>query len=482
MAATPSGLRWRSHPSFILSTVGIGIFTDLFLYSLIVPILPFMLHDRLHLPRSVVQQHVSGLLSAYAAAMLFAAPITGIVADRLQMRQAPYLAGLLTLCAATALLYSSTMLPVMYAARALQGVSAAIVWTVGIALCVDTVGLSNLGKTLGTMSSATLAGVALAPIVGGALYQCTGVLGPVVLSMSLIAVDLLMRLLVLEKTVAATFEQAVDEACDTDGALDESSPARTAVNAQATAEDQSQRVDDESQPLLQNNEYKLATSKPSWIVRLMPILPCLGNSRLLMALLLTTTQSMILGAFEATIPIHSAALFGFESFKAGLVMMSVAIPSVVCGPLLGYAVDKYGPKLVATSTLVLQACMLMLLRLPRAGGADQIALYAITTALCSISISGCSSASAVESGLVVNAFHKANPTHFGALGPYAQLYALNSMAYTLGLGIGPEITGQLQPVMGFGNTFIVLAVVSALTGVLTVLYVGESSNKPIVEG
>ena len=46
----------------------------------------------------------------------------------------------------------------------------------------------------------------MAPIVGGALYQCTGVLGPVVLSMSLIAVDLLMRLLVLEKTVAATFE------------------------------------------------------------------------------------------------------------------------------------------------------------------------------------------------------------------------------------------------------------------------------------
>ena len=36
-------------------------------------------------------------------------------------------------------------------ARVLQGVSAAVVWTVGLALVLDTVGPENLGKTIGSV-------------------------------------------------------------------------------------------------------------------------------------------------------------------------------------------------------------------------------------------------------------------------------------------------------------------------------------------
>ena len=36
----PAGLSWRSNTFFIVSTVAVGLFTDLFLYGLIVPILP----------------------------------------------------------------------------------------------------------------------------------------------------------------------------------------------------------------------------------------------------------------------------------------------------------------------------------------------------------------------------------------------------------------------------------------------------------
>jgi predicted MFS family arabinose efflux permease len=40
---------------------------------------------------------------------------------------------------------------VLMAARVLQGTSAALVWTVGLALCLETVGPENLGKTLGSV-------------------------------------------------------------------------------------------------------------------------------------------------------------------------------------------------------------------------------------------------------------------------------------------------------------------------------------------
>lgn len=322
------------------------------------------------------------------------------------------------------------------------------------------------------MSSATLAGVLFAPMIGGILYDKTGVLGLTVLSTTLIAIDLVLRLLVIEKKTAAEFERNL--AVDDDAAVpgEASSTLQSPEDRDPSLEGNQLHESSENEPLLQTAAFKIAPGEHSWIVRLMPIILCLGNSRLAMALVLTTIQGIILGAFEATIPIRTAALFGFDSFHSGLMMMPVVVSSVIFGPIFGYAVDRYGPKIVAVSTLFLQACSLVLLRVPHSGGAVQIALYAAITALCSISISGSSAAGSVEAALVVDSYHKANPDHFGALGPYAQLYALSAMAYTLGLGIGPEITGQLQPFIGFGNTFIILAVISSLTGILALKYVG----------
>ena len=152
----PWGLHWRSSTLFIVSTVGIGLFTDLFLYGLVVPILPFILQDRVSLPQDQIQSHVSALLAAYAAASVVCSPIAGIIADRLSARQTPFLAGLLALLAATLILFLGQTVAVLAVARVLQGVSAAVVWTVGLALVLDTVGPENLGKTIGSVSHIAL--------------------------------------------------------------------------------------------------------------------------------------------------------------------------------------------------------------------------------------------------------------------------------------------------------------------------------------
>lgn len=152
----PWGLKWRSSTLFIVSTVGIGLFTDLFLYGLVVPILPFILQDRIHLPNSEIQGNVSGLLAAYAgASVLFSLP-AGIIADRLPSRQLPFLAGLVALLLATLLLLLGESIPVLAFARVLQGTSAAVVWTIGLALTLDTVGPENLGKTIGAVCATRL--------------------------------------------------------------------------------------------------------------------------------------------------------------------------------------------------------------------------------------------------------------------------------------------------------------------------------------
>ena len=147
----PLGLEWRSSTLFIVSTVGIGLFTDLFLYGLVVPILPFILADRIHLPPAEIQSHVSALLAAYAGASVLLSPAAGILADRLPTRQLPFLVGLTALLLATLLLLLGQSVAVLVVARVLQGVSAAVVWTIGLALVLDTVGAENLGKTIGSV-------------------------------------------------------------------------------------------------------------------------------------------------------------------------------------------------------------------------------------------------------------------------------------------------------------------------------------------
>lgn len=106
----PRGLKWRSNPFFIVFTVGAGAFTDLFLYGLIVPVLPFMLKERVGLPDSQIQSTVSNLLAVYAGASCSISPIAGILADKFaNSRKIPFVMGLLLLMAATVLLGKSGM-------------------------------------------------------------------------------------------------------------------------------------------------------------------------------------------------------------------------------------------------------------------------------------------------------------------------------------------------------------------------------------
>lgn len=147
----PWGLKWRSSTFFIIATVGTSLFTDLFLFGLIIPLLPFILRDRLQIEPDQIQLHVSGLLAAYAAASLIFSLVAGIIADLGSSRKLSFMAGLIALLIATAMLFLGRSVTILALARVLQGASAAVVWTVGLALLLDTVGPDDLGKTIGSV-------------------------------------------------------------------------------------------------------------------------------------------------------------------------------------------------------------------------------------------------------------------------------------------------------------------------------------------
>lgn len=123
----PYLLKYRSSEGFIIATISLAIFTDMFLYALIVPIVPFAIETRSHVETSKVQYWVSVLIAIYAAALLFFSPVCGWLADRSTSRRTPLIIGLFALLGATILLDIGSSIGIMIAGRILQGTSAAVV-------------------------------------------------------------------------------------------------------------------------------------------------------------------------------------------------------------------------------------------------------------------------------------------------------------------------------------------------------------------
>ena len=278
------------------------------------------------------------------------------------------------------------------------------------------------------------------------------------MSFALLAVDFILRLLLIEKKVAAKYDLPEDE---------------THIESEQNQEDGGQEEGDgdgEEEPLL-GEEFKVPPNQPKWIRRV-PILYCLSDPRLLTAFLLALFQAVLLAAFDATVPIVSSDYFGFDSLKTGLVFIPLILPYLVLGPISGWAVDRYGTKPAAVGGFGYLVPVLIFLRLVQPGGAKQIAVYCALLALCGVGMAIIGAPSMVEAGSVVEKYHKNNPDFFGADGPYAQLYGINFMFFSAGLTLGPLIGGGLKDAVGYGNMNIVIAALSLISAILSYVYVG----------
>lgn len=198
MVFKPCTAGLRSTPTFAICTVTIAIFVDLFLYSLVIPILPQILENQVGVASADVQLNLSGLLAAYNAAVVVFAPISGFLADKWSNRKILLIGGLFALAGATVLFMLSKTVALLYIARILQGTSAAIVWAVGLALLVDVVGPQGIGAAMGWTSLGLSLGNTVGPLVGGVVYQHAGRYATFSVAFGAIGVDVLLRLLLIE--------------------------------------------------------------------------------------------------------------------------------------------------------------------------------------------------------------------------------------------------------------------------------------------
>ncbi|PVH89321.1 MFS transporter-like protein [Cadophora sp. DSE1049] len=454
-SSPPYLLSLRSSKTFILVTICIAVFTDIFLYGIIVPVIPFALASRASVPQSSVQSYVSILLAVYGTALLVASPLAGWYADKSSSRRLPLLIGLLALAGATSLARTIALLVL---GRILQGISAAIVWTVGEALLVDTVGQKDRGQTLGYVSISMSVGILLAPLLGGVVYERAGYYPVFYMAFALIALDILLRMVLIEKKIARQWLK--EDVHDSEGA---SSPEELSQDPEklgtVTASDQQG-----SQHAEKLGEHKLGLStagvigrgttsgevSPEDPTKWPPVLTLLKSRRLLTALWGWIVEGSQMTAFDSVIPLYVQRTFGWNSTGAGLIFLAIMIPGFAA-PLVGWASDKYGPRWLTVTRFMLAVPFWVLLRLVTHDSLGQKVLLCALLFLIGITLTLVNAPLMAEITYVVEAKERETPGRFGPSGAYAQAYGLFVTAFAAGSLIGPLWSGYVVEEAGWGT-------------------------------
>jgi MFS family permease len=300
--------------------------------------------------------------------------------------------------------------------------------------------------------------------VGGALYAKTGYKGVFGVGIGLVVLDFVLRLLMVEKKVAAQYGE----------------PGSPRVDADENPEYAEQT------PLLPKNvafrgRYQL--SKPNnRITRTLPILLLFRDPGLLTAIWIAFMQALLLGSFDATVPLVASEQFDFNSLKAGLLFLPLGGADFLFGPVFGWCVDRYGTRWLSIIGFIALVPTLVLLRLPmdssvagRVNSPRHIALYVGLLAVNGVGLAVINSLSIVEAGHIVEKYWQANKDLFEQA-PYAQLYGINSMVFSGGLTLGPLLAGHLREKIGYGNMNAVLAGVCGLTAIVTGIFMGRKET------
>ena len=239
-------------------------------------------------------------------------------------------------------------------ARVLQGFANTVVWTTGLAIMVDTAGEALVGEYMGYVRLALNAGTLVAPLLGGVVFARSGYNAVFAMSLGLIGVDILLRLVMIERHVAEQ-QSAVQDG-------DEESIASRSIDMNGTARAS-------LSPLRRPRKSKTNTAKRrrcTW--RLPEMLQLLLYPRFLSALWGVFIQALITSAFQAILPLAVNTFYHWKSVRAGLMFLPLTAPALL-GPLIGKASDKTVPRYWAFMGFLLICPALVLLRFVAYDGA-----------------------------------------------------------------------------------------------------------------
>ena len=223
--------------------------------------------------------------------------------------------------------------------RILQGISAAVVWIVGLALIVDTVGPAHVGQAMGYVAVGMSMGVLIGPFLGGVVYARSGYNAVFGMTYGLIVLDILLRVVLIERKIAKRWDTEEGEA---EPATNETPLEKTGDhdNENPAADGPLQIQDPEKDVVVQQEASDAATAaeviEPREVAgpetrplreRLPPVITLLTSRRLLAALWGILVQASLMTSFDSVLPLFVQRTFGWDSTGAGTFMAGCPLSS-----------------------------------------------------------------------------------------------------------------------------------------------------------
>lgn len=482
----PFLLRYRSSTPFIIFTIALAIFTDIFLYGLIVPVIPYSITVQAGIPEDKLQQWTAILLACYNATLFVGSPLVGWYADNSNSRRLPLLLGLLALAGATVMLCLGKTIALFVVGRLLQGLSAAVVWSVGLALLVDTLG-RNIGMAMGYVSIAMSAGLLISPTVGGALYAGAGYYPVYYLAFAVIFCDIVLRLVLIEKKVARQWITDEDYEArnamklrggteNDNGLLVAPSVEKGGVNGENAVEEDVERgaaLPADSQAAAAptdggSTKVCKASKQPYWEL--------IKSKRVLAALAGTVFQAGAMFAFDTVVPIFVKDTFHWNSTAAGLVFICVMVPGLAA-PLVGKLSDRYGARWPSFAGFAAAVPLLICLRFVTDNTIRHKVLFGALLALLGLALCFSNTPLMAEITYAIEEKEARRPGMWGEKGVYGIAYGLFTCAFSLGGFVGSLMSGYLVAGPGWGTMTWALGIWCAAGGVIVLFFLGGSTEK-----
>ncbi len=371
-------------------------------------------------------------------------------------RRTPFILGVAVLGASTLCFAVGRTLPVLLIARVLEGLSTAIVCTLGYALLNDAVGAEHIGKATGYTSVALSLGLFTGPVIGGVLFEYGGYFQVFLPAFCLIAVEMILRVSIIEP------KKRSRGPCPSQKALGIDAPPGFGTGGRL----QQGTVTDEQQPLLPITVHGANRHAFS-------ILLC--SPRFLVAVISLFVLNNIGCGFDGVLTPYVKDTFGLNAMHAAALFLAIALPMFLA-PISGALTDRFGAKWPAAGGFLIAVPSLILLRLVARGTNSPFMKLAMLLFFVGVALALAMPPLRVEVSKVVEAIERQKPGIFGPYGAYSQAYGLMNTAIAAGGLIGPLYAGFVRVWLGWGAMSLSMGVLSLIMLAFVLSLSGESTS------
>lgn len=456
---------------------------DGFIYGVVVSVYPFLLQDKNIAAADKVQLYTSVLTAAFPISDLITAPICAFYVDHYHSRRVPWLIGLIGMVAGIVAFGVSDSFAALLISRLLQGASSAILYTVGLAVLVESVEKSEVGTYMGSAMSCNNFGIIMSPLLGGVLYETRGQMAVLGIMVAILGIDITMRLLMVDKSNAGKSLDTEKVGTSMEAVhlgvlhIDENSEKLPSVGLKVVDESSMCSTSDTDSLKLSNTLSKLASGASSIVVtdkpvristggRFRGVLRLIRSPRLLAALYGCFINECIVASLCAVLPLFVERSFHWTSLQAGCLFLTIAIPGLA-GSLAGMLADRVGARWVSVAGFLLTAPSLIAMMAVKRDETAHIALLCVLLTTAGSTIIFFLAPLGADLSHVADALSEELEMDL-----FASSFSLMNMALASAGVIGPLFIGWLQDEVGWTGTCTAMGVL-CVSGAIPCVSVGS---------